>query len=43
MDIFFIWKYICIVLFVIAFKMAEGKTGAFNVDIADAVGTAKLE
>ena len=43
MEIFFVWKYFCIVVFVVTSKMAEGETGAFNVDIADAVGTAKLE
>ena len=43
MEIFFVWKYIRIVVFVIAFKMAEGETGAFNVDIADTVGTVDLE
>ena len=43
MEIFVVWKYICIVVIIIAFKMAEGQTGAFNVDIVDAVGTANLE
>ena len=33
MEILVVWKYICIVVVVIAFKMAEGQTGAFDVDI----------
>lgn len=41
-EIFVVQKYICIVI-VIAYKMAEGETGAFNSDIANAVSTAKLE
>ena len=36
-------EYICIVVIVIAFKMAEGQTGGFNVEIVDAVGTTNLE
>ena len=43
MEIFVVCKCIYIVVIVIAYKMAEGHTGAFNVDVADAVGTAKLE
>lgn len=42
-EIFVVWKCSCIVVIVIAYKMAEGQTDAFNVDIANAVGTAKLE
>ena len=42
-EIFVVWKYICIVVIVIAFKMAEGQTGEFNVEIVDAVGTTNLE
>ena len=43
MEIFAVWKYICVVVIVIAFKMAERQTGAFNLGIADAVGTATLQ
>ena len=43
MEIFVVWKYVCIVVIVIAFKMVEDQTGAFNVDIVDAVGTTNLE
>ena len=34
---------VCIVVVVTAFKMAEGQTGAFDVDIVDAAGTTNLE
>ena len=43
MEILVVWKYIWIDVIVIAFKMAEGQTGAFDVDIVDAVGTTNLE
>ena len=33
MEILVVRKYICIVVIVIALKMAEGQTGAFDVDI----------
>ena len=36
-------EYICIVVIVIAFKMAEGQTGGLHVEIVDAVGTTNLE
>ena len=32
MEIFVVWKYICIVVIVIAFNKAEYQTSAFNVD-----------
>ena len=43
MEILVVWEYTCIVVIVIAFKMAEGQTGGFNVEIVDAVGTTNLE
>jgi len=42
-EIFVVWKYICIVVVVMVFKMAKGQSDALNVGIADAVGTANLE
>ena len=42
-EILVVWRYICIVVIVIVFKMAEGQTGAFDVDIVDAAGTTNLE
>ena len=44
-----LWSYssfgsiFVLLLSYIAFKMAEDQTGALNVDIVDAVGTASLE
>jgi len=43
LEIFVVWKYICIVVIVIAFKIAKGQSDTLNVGIADAVGTANLE
>ena len=43
MEILVVWEYTCIVVIVIAFKMAEGQTDAFSVEIVDAVGTMNLE
>ena len=43
MEIFFVWKYTYLVVIIIAFKMAEGQTGAFYFEIVDAVGTTSLE
>ena len=43
MEIFVVWKFFCLVVIIIAFKMAEGQTGAFYVEIVDALGTTNLE